>query len=117
MPLFYLDLIAWWWRVERYSVDQARPETLLQPQNNQRYSVQLPGQQASTCSLVIHGDADRIVPTAASGQRTASLIKGARLMAIKDGPHAVNWTHADEVNRELVNFIGKRVAVRNETVG
>jgi hypothetical protein len=38
-------------------------------------------------------------------------------MAIKDGPHAVNWTHADEVNRELVNFIGKRVAVRNETVG
>ena len=61
-------------------------------------------------TLVIHGDADRIVPMAASGQRTAKLIKGARLVAIKDGPHAVNWTHADEVNRELVNFLGKGTA-------
>ena len=68
-------------------------------------------------TLVIHGDADRIVPLAASGQRTASLIKGARLVAIKDGPHAVNWTHADDVNRELVNFLGKRVAAKNEAVG
>ena len=53
---------------------------------------------------------------AASGQRTASLIKGARLAAIKDGPHAVNWT-PDEVNRELVNFLGKRVAAKSEPVG
>jgi non-heme chloroperoxidase len=68
-------------------------------------------------TLVIHGDADRIVPLAASGQRTASLIKGARLVAIQEGPHAVNWTHADEVNRELVNFLGKRVAAKNEAVG
>jgi len=68
-------------------------------------------------TLVIHGDADRIVPIAASGQRTASLIKGARLVTINDGPHAVNWTHADEVNRELVNFLGKRVAAKNEVVG
>jgi len=65
-------------------------------------------------TLVIHGDADRIVPLAASGQRTASLIKGARLVAIQEGPHAVNWTHADEVNRELVNFLGKRVAAKHE---
>jgi len=63
-------------------------------------------------TLVIHGDADRIVPIAASGQRTAKLIKGARLAAVKDGPHAVNWTHADEVNRELVSFLGKRVAAK-----
>jgi len=68
-------------------------------------------------TLVIHGDADRIVPMSAPGQRTASLIKGARLVAINDGPHAVNWTHADEVNRELVNFLGKRVAAKNEVVG
>jgi len=68
-------------------------------------------------TLVVHGDADRIVPIAASGQRTASLIEGARLVVIKDGPHAVNWTHADEVNRELVSFLGKRVAAKNEPVG
>jgi len=26
---------------------------------------------------------------------------------MKDGPHAITWTHADEVNAELVNFLGK----------
>jgi non-heme chloroperoxidase len=61
-------------------------------------------------TLVIHGDADRIVPIAASGQRTAKLIKDARLVVIKDGPHNIAWTHADEVNSELVNFLGKEVA-------
>jgi non-heme chloroperoxidase len=63
-------------------------------------------------TLVIHGDADRIVPIAASGQKTARLVKGARLVTIKDGPHAVNWTHADEVNTELLNFLGKGAATR-----
>jgi non-heme chloroperoxidase len=63
-------------------------------------------------TLVIHGDADRIVPIKASGEKTAKLVKGARLVAIKDGPHAVSWTHADEVNAELVNFLGKGAAKR-----
>src|SRR5215469_6223301 len=63
-------------------------------------------------TLVIHGDADRIVPIKASGEKTAKLVKGARLVAIKDGPHAVSWTHADEVNVELVNFLGKGAAKR-----
>src|SRR5436309_5481721 len=63
-------------------------------------------------SLVIHGDADRILPITASGLRTAKLIKGARLSVVKDGPHCITWTHADEVNSELVNFLGKGVAQR-----
>jgi non-heme chloroperoxidase len=58
-------------------------------------------------ALVIHGDADRIVPISAAGQRTAKLIKGARLLVVKDGPHCITWTHADEVNRELVNFLAE----------
>jgi non-heme chloroperoxidase len=56
-------------------------------------------------TLVIQGDADRIVPIGASGQRTAKLIKGSRLVVVKDGPHCITWTHADEVNRELVRFL------------
>lgn len=56
-------------------------------------------------TLVIQGDADRIVPFSASGERTARLVKDARLFTVKDGPHAVTWTHADEVNRELVKFL------------
>ena len=58
-------------------------------------------------ALVIQGDADRIVPIGASGLRTARLIKGARMVVIKDGPHCITWTHAEEVNQELVNFLGK----------
>jgi len=63
-------------------------------------------------TLVIHGDADRILPITASGLRTAKLIKGARLAVVKDGPHCITWTHADEVNAELVNFLGKAAAQR-----
>jgi pimeloyl-ACP methyl ester carboxylesterase len=56
-------------------------------------------------TLVIHGEADRIVPLAAAGARTAKLVKGARLHVVKDGPHCVTWTHAEEVNRELLSFL------------
>jgi len=63
-------------------------------------------------TLVMHGDADRILPIAASGARTAKLIKGARLAILKDGPHCITWTHADEVNTELLNFLGKAAAKR-----
>jgi len=56
-------------------------------------------------TLVIHGEADRVVPFASGGQRTAKLIKGARLLSIKDGPHCVIWTHAEEVNRALLDFL------------
>jgi peroxiredoxin len=61
-------------------------------------------------TLVIHGDDDRIVPLAASGQRTAKLIKGARLVVIKAGPHCITWTHAEEVNAALVSFLGESAA-------
>jgi len=58
-------------------------------------------------TLVIHGEADRIVPFSAAGQRTAKLIPGAELVVIKDGPHNVAWTHADEVNSALKQFLAK----------
>ena len=58
-------------------------------------------------TLVIHGDSDRIVPYSAAGSRTAKLVKGAHLVTIKDGPHCVIWTHAEEVNAALKDFLGK----------
>ena len=57
-------------------------------------------------TLVIHGEDDRIVPFQASGKRTAASIKGARLVTIAGGPHCIPWTHADQVNPELVSFLG-----------
>jgi non-heme chloroperoxidase len=57
-------------------------------------------------TLVIHGDADRILPITAAGLRTAKLIKGAQMLVVKDGPHCIPWTHAEEVNAELLSFLG-----------
>jgi len=65
-------------------------------------------------TLVIHGDHDRVVPLAAAGQRTAKLVKGARLVVVKGGPHCITWTHADEVNRELLSFLDEKVAAKRE---
>jgi non-heme chloroperoxidase len=56
-------------------------------------------------TLVMHGEADRIVPMKASGARTAKLIKGARFVEVKGGPHAIGWTHAEIVNAELLKFL------------
>jgi non-heme chloroperoxidase len=61
-------------------------------------------------TLVIHGAADRIVPIDASARRTAKMVPGAQLHEVKDGPHNVAWTHAEEVNRQLLNFLGKSTA-------
>jgi pimeloyl-ACP methyl ester carboxylesterase len=55
-------------------------------------------------TLVIHGDADRILPLAATGARTHESVKGSRLAVIEGGPHGLNWTHAEHVNRELLKF-------------
>jgi non-heme chloroperoxidase len=59
-------------------------------------------------TLVIHGDDDRIVPITAAGLRTAKLIKEAGLVVLKGGPHCITWTHAMEVNAELLSFLGEK---------
>jgi non-heme chloroperoxidase len=59
-------------------------------------------------TLVIQGDADRILPVTATGLRTAKLIKGARQLVVKEGPHCITWTHAEEVNAALLSFLGEK---------
>lgn len=58
-------------------------------------------------TLVIHGNADRILPIAATGQRTAQMVKGAKLVTIDGGPHGTIWTHAAQVNQALLSFLGE----------
>jgi non-heme chloroperoxidase len=65
-------------------------------------------------TLVIHGDADRILPIAASGTRTHKAVKGARLVVVEGGPHGLTWTHAETVNRDLLDFLGERKSVGAE---
>ena len=58
-------------------------------------------------TLVIHGDSDRILPLSATGKRTPQFVKGSKLVVVEGGPHGLTWTHAEKVNRELLNFLGQ----------
>jgi non-heme chloroperoxidase len=59
-------------------------------------------------TLVIHGDADRILPLAATGRRMLDFVKGSRLVVVEGGPHGITWTHAEQVNRELLGFLATK---------
>ncbi len=56
--------------------------------------------------LIVQGDQDRILPYEATGRRLPPLLKNARSIVIAGGPHAITWTHADDVNQALLHFIG-----------
>jgi pimeloyl-ACP methyl ester carboxylesterase len=58
--------------------------------------------------LVMHGDADRILPLASTGKRTPEFVKRSRLVVIDGAPHGMNWTHAEEINRELLTFLNEK---------
>ena len=57
-------------------------------------------------TLILHGDADKILPPDATSRRQAKMIKGAKFVELPGGPHGVLWTHADKVNKELLAFLG-----------
>lgn len=55
--------------------------------------------------LIIQGDDDRILPFPTTGKRMHESVEGSQLMVIKNGSHGIPWTHAEEINRELLNFL------------
>ena len=63
---------------------------------------------ANIPTLVIHGDSDRIVPLPFSGKRMPDFVKHAKLLVIEGGPHGIPWTHTDNVNRALLDWLGRR---------
>ena len=67
-------------------------------------------------TLVIHGDADRIVPFNVAGKRMPEFVKGCQLVTLKDAPHGLIWTHSDDVNRELLGFLGQGKMEAMQTV-
>ena len=57
--------------------------------------------------LVVHGDADQIVPLEASGQRVPQYQPNAELHVMKGAPHGLNATHAEEFNKLLLDFVAR----------
>lgn len=55
--------------------------------------------------LVLHGDADQIVPFAVSGAKTPNILPNATLKVYPGGSHAIHHLNIDEVNKDLLDFI------------
>lgn len=56
-------------------------------------------------TLVVQGDEDRILPIDSTGRRLPELIRDVRLVEIPGSPHNIGWTHAEEVNEALLEFL------------
>jgi pimeloyl-ACP methyl ester carboxylesterase len=56
-------------------------------------------------TLVIHGDADAIVPIEGSGLRTHRAIAHSQLVRVSGAPHGLNVSHAREFNEALLSFL------------
>ncbi|MCM3880094.1 MAG: alpha/beta hydrolase [Vicinamibacterales bacterium] len=56
-------------------------------------------------TLILHGDADRILPPDATSRRQAKLIKNVKFVELPGGSHGVLWTHADRIISELLKFL------------
>jgi non-heme chloroperoxidase len=55
--------------------------------------------------LAIHGTDDSVLPFAKTTGRLPGMIKDLQVVEIEDGPHAIPWTHADQVNNSLQKFL------------
>ncbi|QHQ35171.1 alpha/beta fold hydrolase [Algicella marina] len=56
-------------------------------------------------TLVLHGDADGIVPIEGSGQRTHAAVAGSQLVTVSGAPHGCNISHPREFNAALLGFL------------
>ena len=59
--------------------------------------------------LVVHGTEDRILPFEATAARLPALVDDLTLVEVEGGPHNIGWTHPEQVNIALLEFIGARI--------
>lgn len=56
-------------------------------------------------TLIVHGTEDRILPIEATGRAFHAALPTATYVEIEGAPHGLLWTHADEVNAALLEFL------------
>lgn len=56
-------------------------------------------------TLILHGDADKIVPIDSSARLTVKLVPNAELKIYEGASHGLTATHTDRVNQDLLSFI------------
>ena len=61
--------------------------------------------QVTVPTLVIHGEADAIVPFEGSGLRTHRAVRNSKLVIVNGAPHGMNVSHAQMFNEALLSFL------------
>jgi len=54
----------------------------------------------------VHGTEDRILPFEATAKRLPALVGDLKLVTVEGGPHNIGWTHPEEVNKAVLEFLG-----------
>ncbi|MEV0716590.1 alpha/beta hydrolase [Asanoa sp. NPDC050611] len=55
--------------------------------------------------LVVQGTADQVLPFASTGKRLPPLVKDLKLVPLEGAPHSIPWTHAQECNGAIEEFM------------
>jgi non-heme chloroperoxidase len=55
----------------------------------------------------MHGTEDRILPFESTAKRLPDLVANLKLIPVDGGPHNIGWTHSDEVNTGLLEFLAE----------
>jgi non-heme chloroperoxidase len=58
-------------------------------------------------TLILHGDDDQIVPIGAAAMLSSKIVKGATLKIYPGAPHGLCSTLKDQINQELLQFLGQ----------
>ncbi len=58
-------------------------------------------------TLILHGTKDNILPIDATARRFHQAVPAADYVEVEGAPHGLLWTHADEVNAALKDFLAK----------
>jgi non-heme chloroperoxidase len=56
-------------------------------------------------TLIVHGDDDQVVPIAASGLLSSTMVNGSILKIYKGAPHGLTETHKEQLNADLLEFV------------
>ncbi|GGM37808.1 alpha/beta fold hydrolase [Microbacterium saperdae] len=62
---------------------------------------------AAKPTLILHGTKDNILPIDATARRFHQAVPAAEYVEVEGAPHGLLWTHADEVNAALKDFLSK----------
>ena len=56
-------------------------------------------------TLIVHGDDDQIVPIGSAALLSSKIVKNAILKIYPGAPHGLSYTHQDQLNSDLLDFL------------